>query len=81
MLKLEKSKNKKRLCCRLKVFTICTNLQKMETLCQHSPLNKDTNIQTNRAFPLTLENTPLHRVEKQIKSTLNPSTNQKLIFS
>src|SRR5438128_12504000 len=45
MLKLEKSKNKKRLCCRLKVFTICTNLQKMETLCQHSPLNKDTNIQ------------------------------------
>src|SRR5438128_10313436 len=47
MLKLEKSKNKKRLCCRLKVFTICTNLQKMETLCQHSPLNKDTNIQTN----------------------------------
>src|SRR5438128_6955193 len=47
MLKLEKSKNKKRLCCRLKVSTICINLQKMETLCQHSPLNKDTNIQTN----------------------------------
>jgi len=23
-------------------------LQKMETLCQHSPLNKDTNIQTNQ---------------------------------
>src|SRR5437879_648079 len=45
MLKLEKSKNKKRLCCRLKVSTICINLQKMETLCQHSPLNKDTNIQ------------------------------------
>src|SRR5437016_1925774 len=46
MLKLEKSKNKKRLCCWLKVYTICINLQKMETLCQHSPLNKDTNIQT-----------------------------------
>src|SRR5438128_9691929 len=45
MLKLVKSKNKKRLCCRLKVSTICTNLQKMETLCQHSPLNKDTNKQ------------------------------------
>src|SRR5438128_9016461 len=59
MLKLEKSKNKKRLCCRLKVSTICINLQKMETLCQHSPLNKDTNIQTNKQtdddlFPLFL---------------------------
>jgi len=45
-------------------------------------LIKDTNIQIPmELFHLHLKNTPLHRVEKQIKSTLNPSTNQKLIFS
>src|SRR5438128_11960605 len=62
MLKLEKSKNKKRLCCRLKVSTICINLQKMETLCQHSPLNKDTNIQTcARVHKITKKSSQNHK--------------------